>query len=137
MKFKKLNEEARLPSKAHPSDAGFDLYAIEDDIIQSESMLLVPLGIASEIPDGYMAKICDRSSLGSKGIHCFAGVIDSGYRGEWKIALYNSTDTPFIIRQGDKIAQFVLLRTYHTFPEWANELLPSPRGTGGFGSTGR
>jgi len=94
-------------------------------------------GISVEFPVGYVALLWDRSGLGSKGIHRFAGVIDSGYRGEWKVILINTTDKPFTIEAGDKIIQCVLQAFEPVVIKEALELAQSQRGAKGWGSSGR
>ena len=89
---KKLSPDAMLPTKANVSDAGIDIYTNESYTLAPGERHMFTTGIACAIPDGYVALLWDRSGLGSKGIHRFAGVIDSGYRGEWKVILYNSTN---------------------------------------------
>ena len=97
--FTKLNKNAILPSR-EGNNAGWDIYALqnmETIIIKPSETKLIETGIASIIPDGYYMQIQERSSTGSKGIKYSCGVIDSNYRGEWKLALYNSTDKHIII----------------------------------------
>lgn len=99
IKFAKLKDSAIIPSK-RKEDAGYDIYACTDkDIVICPLMTkLVPTGIASVFPEGYEMQIEERGSTGSKGIKKSAGVIDSGYRGEWFIALTNCNPFPVIIK---------------------------------------
>lgn len=99
----------------------------------------MPTGIAIEIPEGYYGRIAPRSGLAhNHGIDVLAGVVDSGYRGEIKVILYNTDkDHDFQIRQGDKIAQMIIERHYNFELVEVEDLSPTPRGEGGFGSTGR
>lgn len=134
---KKLSADATMPTKANPSDAGIDIYTNESYTLAPGERHLFSTGIACAIPDGYVALLWDRSGLGSKGIHRFAGVIDSGYRGEWKVVLYNSTSEPFEITAGDKIIQCII-QTFETAKiTQVDELDETERGAGGFGSSGR
>lgn len=80
LRAKRLTETAKLPTKAHDTDAGIDLYSDEDLEIKPGSTVLVSTGISMAIPDGHAGLIWDRSSMGVKGLHRFAGVVDSGYR---------------------------------------------------------
>lgn len=134
---KKLADNATLPSKENPKDAGIDIYTNESYTLQPGERYMFGTGIAAAIPDGYVALLWDRSGLGSKGIHRFAGVIDSGYRGEWKVILYNSTDTPYEIQAGDKIVQAVIQQFESTDIAEVDDLPDSLRGAKGFGSSGR
>ena len=92
---KKLYESAKSPTKGHLDDAGWDLYAFETVSIPAGATVLVSTGIAIAIPKGHSGLIWDRSSMGVKGVHRHAGVIDCGYRGEVKVCLHNTTKEPF------------------------------------------
>ncbi len=98
LKFARLHENAIIPSK-RAEDAGYDIYACLNlaCIIDPHETVLVPTGIASVIPEGYYMQIEERGPTGSKGIKKSAGVIDSGYRGEWFIAITNSTDKTLVL----------------------------------------
>ena len=137
IKVQKLSECATIPSKSNQSDAGWDLYAAEDAIIEPLQTELIGTDIAMAIPEGYVGLIWDRSGMATKrGVHRFAGVIDSGYRGQIKVCLWNSTQEHCIINKGDRIAQ-ILFQAVPDFPiiEVQN-LDKTSRGSHGFGSTG-
>lgn len=134
---KKLSENATLPTKGNPKDAGIDIYTNESYTLQPGERHMYSTGISCAIPDGHVALLWDRSGLGSKGIHRFAGVIDSGYRGEWKVILWNSTSEPFDIKAGDKIIQCVVQKFEPAEISEVEELDETERGAGGFGSSGR
>jgi len=137
-KVKKLILEARLPRKEDPADAGIDIYAAESYTLKPGETHAFSTGIAVEFPEGYVALLWDRSGLGSKGIHRLAGVVDSGYRGEWKVILFNTTKEPYRIAAGDKIVQCVMQRFEPVeIMEAQEELAESVRGERGFGSSGR
>lgn len=136
-KVKKLARGAKLPTKHNPDDAGIDVYANESYTLKPGELHLFSTGVAVEIPSGFAALLWDRSGLGSKGVHRLAGVIDSGYRGEWKVALLNTTKAPFPIKKGDKIIQCVVQRFEPVSIRWAKKLAGAQRGTKGFGSSGR
>jgi len=136
IKIKKLNPEAIIPSYAHEGDAGLDLFSCEDLIIYPGERKLVPTGLSIELPEGYVALIWDKSGIASKGIHRLAGVGDSGYRGEYKIILLNTTKEIYEIKKGDKIAQLLIQPIMTAEIEVVNELSETTRGEGGFGSTG-
>ena len=136
IKFKRLTEDAKLPRRAHGGDAGFDLYATRSDTIWHGGQLVLPIGIACEIPAGWVGVIKPRSGMAVKHmINVHAGVIDSGYRGEVNVCLINHGDRPVEIRKGDKIAQMVVV-PFHGEAIEVDELSDTERGAGGFGSTG-
>ncbi len=141
--IKKMNSKAKMPYRATEGSAGADLFAcIENDIvIQSGERMLIPTGIAIELPDsGCGAFVFPRSSVSSKfGVslaNC-VGVIDSDYRGEIKVPLINHSDAPYTVKNGDRIAQMVILPVI--LPEFCetSDLGTTDRGEGGFGSTGK
>lgn len=137
IKFKKLKEEAILPNYAHSSDAGFDLFSIENYVLKTGERHIFKIGLASEIPEGYFVMIKPKSGLAVKaGIDVLAGVIDSAYRDEWGVVLINFGKEPYEIKIGDKIAQGNFLKIDQPKLVEASELSSINRG-GGFGSTGR
>ena len=107
IKVKALDEEATVPQKSHPYDAGFDIFTTESHTIKSGESHLFSTGIACEIPSGYCALLWDRSSLGSKGVHRLAGVIDSSYRGEWKVCLINLSDKDYEVESGIRFVRLL------------------------------
>jgi dUTP pyrophosphatase len=138
LKVQKLSKYARLPSKANPDDAGWDLYASEEVIIEPSQRVLIGTDIAMAIPVGYVGLIWDRSGMATKrGIHRFAGVIDSGYRGEVKVCLWNASDEHCIINKGERMAQ-LLVQPAPALPLIEVQSLDfTQRGGGGFGSSGK
>lgn len=136
-KVKKLAATATLPYKDNPEDAGIDIYTNESYTLKPGETHLFSTGIAVEFPRGYVALLWDRSGLGSKGIHRLAGVIDSGYRGEWKVALLNTTKKPFRIAKGEKIVQCILQKFEPVKITHVQQLKESRRGGRGFGSSGK
>jgi len=138
IKIKKLFEDAIVPSYAHEGDAGMDVYSRENYILKAGEKHRFSTGISSEIPDGIVALIWDKSGLAAEnGLTVLAGVIDSGYRGEWMVVLLNSSREDYRIKKGDKIAQALIQSVYRVEVEVAGELSSTKRGAGGFGSTGR
>lgn len=146
LKFKRLTNTMTIPTKAHPTDACFDIYAdalsfrSDGEIwIAPHDTVLIPTGFATNIPHGYWGAIFARSGLASKqGLrpaNCVA-VIDEPYTGEWKVPLHNDTNEPKVVKHGDRIAQFTLLPYYDIQLTEVNELDTTDRGAGGFGSTG-
>jgi dUTP pyrophosphatase len=138
LKFEKTHESAKLPSKNHESDTGYDVYSVEDAVIPARSSKVVGVGLKfAYIPEGYWVKVESRSGLGFKhGISAHPGIIDSGYRGDAGIKLYNHTDTDYEVKAGDRIAQFVIYFNIHMPVEWG-KVEESDRGEKGFGSSGK
>ena len=139
IEVQKLDPNATIPTRANSTDAGYDLYAQIDSsstIINPKEIKLISTGIAMAIPRGYAGLICDRSSMGVKGIHRFAGVVDSGYRGEVKVCLYNSNDRPYLLNSGDRIAQILIQKVNDFYLREVDNLNETDRGSGGFGSSG-
>lgn len=136
IKFKKLSSMAKAPERAHRSDAGYDLFALEAGTINGRCAKAFRTGIAVEIPEGYYGEIHSRSSWFKDNFDA-DGVIDSGYRGEIMIMLHNHTFIDKAIRAGEKIAQIIFIKLPDTELVEVDELSDSDRGTGGFGSTGR
>lgn len=137
LKFKKLQKDAIVPKYDHPDDAGFGIYSIEEKKLKSMEYHAVATGISSEIPNDYFVSFRDRSSMAIKGLHVMGGVIDAGYRGEWKVILINLSGVDYKIEAGDKIAQGILQSAKQAKIEVVEDLSNSSRGEGGFGSTGK
>ena len=138
--FKRLDPDAVLPARAHPGDAGLDLRSAVDVEVAPGERALVPTGVAVAIPDGHAGLVLPRSGLASKHGLTMAnapGLIDAGYRGEVICAVVNlDRDTLVRISKGDRIAQLVVVAVPELAAEWVDELPPSSRDQGGFGSTG-
>ena len=162
--FKRLSSEATIPTKAHPTDSGFDLYASEDVIIEPGETVIVPTGIAVELPKGFEAQVRPRSGVTAKTkLRVQLGTIDNGYKGEIGVIVDNIADDPFgntsrylnfvdgseirqdddipdgtyHIRKGDRIAQLVVQALPEvTAVEIEEFTQDSERGEGAFGSTG-
>jgi len=138
IKIKKLKEEARIPEYAHSGDAGMDLYSTESYKLEPKEMKIFELGIAVEISSGYTALVKDKSSLAvDHKVHALAGVIDAGYRGEWKTPLINLGNEEVQIKKGQNIAQAIVLPIPEVEVQTVDSLSESERGEGGFGSTGK
>lgn len=146
MKFKRLSDTMIVPTKAHDTDACFDIYAdalsfrSDGEIcIAPHETVIIPTGFSANIPHGYWGAIFARSGLASKqGLrpaNCVA-VIDEPYTGEWKIPIYNDSEDIRVIHHGDRIAQFTLLPYYDIQLEEVEELDETDRGANGFGSSG-
>lgn len=136
-----LRPDAVLPRYAHgpEEDAGMDLHAVEEIVLEPGVPALVPTGLSIELPPGYEAQIRPRSGLALR--HAITlpnapATIDPGYRGEIRVILLNLGREPYRVRKGDRIAQMVIAR-YEAI-EWVEaELSETRRGAGGFGSSGR
>ena len=140
LRFTRLRPEATPPARAHDTDAGYDLFAAEAARLGAGERASVGTGIAVAIPDGHAGLVLPRSGLAARsGIALVnaPGLIDSGYRGELRVLLLNTDrEQPFAVEPGDRIAQLVLVAV--SLPEAVEDRLDeTPRGGGGFGSTGR
>ena len=123
--------------RANPTDAGLDICSDEDVIVFARERRLIHTGLFVAIPEGFVGQIWSRSGLSLKsGIEAGAGIIDSHYRGEVGVLLYNHGTEPFIIKRGDRIAQLLTLPLSGHVPVQTEELESTERGEGGFGSTG-
>ena len=128
------------PKKAHPDDAGYDLYSRIDAVLEPLSGMVIPIGFAMELPTGYEAQIRPRSGLAAKyhiTVTNSPGTIDANFRGEVKAILYNLGKEPFTIKRGDRIAQMVICELPKINLIKATELSQTDRGSGGFGSSGK
>jgi dUTP pyrophosphatase len=140
-RFTRLNDAAQAPRRAHPGDAGCDLFAAEAARLEPGERASVGTGIAVEIPEGGAGLVLPRSGLAAKhGISVVnaPGLIDAGYRGEVRVLLLNTDRAEaFVIEPGDRIAQLVIVEVGDAEPVEVDSLEESARGAGGFGSTGR
>ena len=140
--IKKLNEDAQLPTRAHDSDAGYDLYSSEAVTLAPMERRAVKTGVSIALPElisdcEVYGRVAPRSGLAvNKGLDVLAGVVDASYRGEIAVVLINLSSEEVSLDKGAKIAQLIVER-YHAV-EWeeVSELPPSERGEGGFGSSG-
>ncbi len=141
VKIKKLSDRATVPAYGSEYAAGADLYAcIEGEItVAPHTTVVIPTGIAMELPLGYAGLIYARSGLATKKGLAPAnkvGVVDCDYRGEVKVALHNHGETPQTVASGERIAQLVITPYITAQFEPCEELSETVRGAGGFGSTG-
>ncbi len=133
----KINQEAKLPEKAHQSDAGYDLFALENTSIPPYGQAKISTGIKLAIPENFVGLIWDKSSLAAQGLKTMGGVIDSGYRGEIIIIAKNLTEEFFNITKGQKIAQ-IIIQEIGTMPLVESKILDgTDRENNGFGSSGK
>jgi len=137
LKVKKLFADAIVPEYGHVGDAGMDIFSRIEIIIPPRQRASVPAGISLEFPPEYVALVWDKSGLAQKnGLTNLAGVIDAGFRGELTIITYNTSDEPYTIKKGQKIAQLLFQPIVTAKVTVVDELNDSTRSTGGFGSTG-
>jgi dUTP pyrophosphatase len=136
-RYKSTNKNLNTMVKKNIYDAGLDICSNENIIIKAKSSSLVSTGLFLEIPEYYVGLLWSRSGLSVKNkIEVGAGCIDSTYRGEVKVHLYNHSDTDFEIKTGDRIAQLLTIPINIEFYRESEELSGTSRGTDGFGSTG-
>ena len=144
IKIQRINESSndiQLPVYTTEGSSGLDLRAAveKDYIVEKGKFALIPTNLRVEIPIGYEIQIRPRSGLAAKngiGVLNSPGTIDSDYRGEIKVILFNFGSEDFIIKRGDRIAQMVLAKVYKMVLDETQELNNSSRGEGGFGHTG-
>jgi dUTP pyrophosphatase len=138
IKVKKHHELAKLPSRSNTTDAGADLYSVEEIQIAPLSRAIVGTGISIEIPDNTYGRIAPRSGLAAKyGIDVLAGVVDSEYRGEIKVVLYNTDKQKmFKVNIGDRIAQLIIESCQILEIIETNNINDTSRSNNGFGSSG-
>lgn len=133
-----IDPNAKLPTKSNFDDAGFDLYSVLNTIIPPKQRKTVRTGIAIQMPEHFAGLIWPRSGLSVKqGIDVLAGVVDSGYRGEIMVCLYNTSEDNVSINTGDRIAQIIFQEVPRVIMEVHDSLGSSQRGDNGFGSTGK
>lgn len=137
LRFKILEEGAKPPKKGHVGDAGIDFFALETVRFLARSQRSVRTGVAVEIPDGYVGLFWDKSSISfQKGLKIMGGVIDSGYRGEVLLSLYNTSDEEQVVEAGTKVSQMLVQKFEDCDLVETKEMSETERGDGGFGSTG-
>lgn len=142
VRIKKLNERAVIPTYGSAGSAGGDLYSAEENdvTVAPGQTAFIGTGLAAEIPQGLVGLVYARSGLACKKGLAPAnkvGVIDSDYRGEIKVALYNHGKEPQTVAKGERIAQLVIAPFVFAEYEETDDLSDTARGEGGFGSTGR
>ena len=138
----KVDNEAYTPTKAYEgTSAAYDLRAeIPEPItLYALDRVVISTGVRLHLPEGTVGLVCPRSGIAvKKGITVLnsPGVVDSGYRGDVGVILFNSGEDPFVVQRGDRIAQLVVLPVLHPSLEFVESLDDTERGEGGFGSTG-
>jgi dUTP pyrophosphatase len=138
IKIKRLKQNAKLPTKGHPGDAGIDFYAIDEVVFEPFTQERVYTGVAIEIPKGHVGLVWDKSSISfNQGLKVMGGVIDSCFRGELVMSLYNTTSKVQRIEKGDKIAQMLIQKFEDCDIVEVDEISNTIRGEGREGSTGK
>lgn len=141
IKIKKLRESARIPTRGSAHAAGYDLYACleHEAVIPAHGTAMIGTGLSVAVPEGYFGAVFARSGLASKqGLrpaNC-VGVCDSDYRGEYIVALHNDSEESRCVKDGERIAQLVVIPYLSVEFDEVDELDETERGAGGFGSTG-
>lgn len=130
-----LDKGAKMPTRAHPWDAGLDLYAMHDGEVYLASVF--DTGVHVQIPEGYVGFVKSKSGLMVKHHIITDGTIDSHYTGSIRVKLFNRGVNPYHVQAGDKIAQLVIVPCLLPELEVVDSLEETDRGDGGFGSTGR
>lgn len=134
------HSKAKLPTKSHPTDSGYDLYSVEQRIINPGEVEIISIGIVLRLPHGWELQIRPRSGMAGKGVTVInaPGTIDQTYTGDIQVMLVNLGKEPFEVHIGDRIAQAVPQPVYEMGVNEISERPTSPsRGSAGFGSTGR
>jgi dUTP pyrophosphatase len=133
----KLDEGAKMPTRAHPTDAGMDLYARETQIVPARESATFDTGVHIELPIGTVGMLKSKSGLNVKHGITSEGVIDVGYTGSIVAKLYNNSGVDYKVNAGDKITQLVIMPIITPDLEVVDDLEATERGDNGFGSSGR
>lgn len=132
-----LDDVAHMPTRAHSTDAGLDLYSPVDVMIMPYASAVIDTGVHVELPPGSVGFLKSKSGLNVRHGILGEGVIDAGYTGSIRVKLYNHGSDPYCIQRGDKVTQLVILPVLLPDLEQVDRLEDTERGVGGFGSTGR
>lgn len=132
-----LDTGAKMPTRAHSTDAGLDIYAKEEQVVPAKGSTIFDTGVHMELPHGTAGFLKSKSGLNVNHGITSEGVIDVGYTGSIRVKLYNHSDKDYTVKAGDKISQLVILPIWTPLLELVDELDDTERGDGGFGSTGR
>lgn len=132
----KLDDGAFVPTRAHETDAGLDLYAMDTSAIMPYNSKTFDTGVHLEIPEGYVGDIKSKSGMMVYNNIITDGTVDCGYTGSIRVKLFNLGSTAYWVERGQKIAQIVIKKIITPDLEIVEELEDTERGTGGFGSTG-
>lgn len=133
----KLDEGAKMPTRAHETDAGLDIYSREEQIVPAKESAIFDTGVHIELPIGTVGMLKSKSGLNVKHGIVSEGVIDVGYTGSIVVKLYNHSGFDYRVKAGDKISQLVILPILTPTPYLVESLEETERGDNGFGSSGR
>jgi dUTP pyrophosphatase len=133
----KLDEGAKMPTRAHSTDAGLDIYSRDEQIVPAKESAIFDTGVHIELPEGTVGMLKSKSGLNVKYGIVSEGVIDVGYTGSIKVKLYNHSGFDYRVKAGDKISQLVILPIYTPTLKLVDSLEDTERGDNGFGSSGR
>lgn len=133
----KLDNGAFMPTRAHETDAGLDIYARETQTVPACGSAVFDTGVHVELPKGTVGMLKSKSGLNVKHGLTSEGVIDVGYTGSICVKLYNNSSLSYRVNKGDKISQLVIMPILTPSLELVEDLEATERGNGGFGSTGR
>ncbi|MDP3899991.1 MAG: dUTP diphosphatase [bacterium] len=136
LKIQKIPPDAKIPTRAHEHDAGLDIYANDYYTLYENERIAIATGIKLAIPPGYVGLVWDKSGIAASGLHAIGGVIDSDYRGELKILVYNISGDIYNIKKGQKIAQLLIQEIKTPDVIESGDLNETTRNEGGFGSSG-
>lgn len=137
IQIRRVSPEAILPTRAHPDDAGLDLYSLEDVQIAPNQGKTTKTGIAIALPPHFVGLVADRSSLAKRGVKTAGGIIDAGYRGEIHIVLWNISGEEIYLKRGERIAQLLIIPIATPAVVEVTEHEETARGHKGFGSSGK
>ena len=132
-----LDEGAKMPTRAHKSDAGVDIYARERKVIRAGDSECFDTGVHVEIPEGFVGMLKSKSGLNVKHGLTGEGVIDAGYTGSICVKLYNNSGKMYVVEKGDKITQLVIMPIITPDLILCESFEETDRGDNGFGSTGK
>ena len=132
-----LDEGAKMPTKAHEADAGFDIYTPERIVVRAKDSAIIDTGVHIQIPEGYVGFLKSKSGLNVKSGITGEGVIDAGYTGTIVAKLYNNSEKMVIFEEGQKIIQIVFLPIPEIELEQVDSFEETERGDNGFGSSGK
>ena len=139
MEVQKMHPSAKTPTRVRPTDAGYDLYSVEEKVLPPNEATIVKTGIKLSAPPGYYYTIEGRSSLWSQGVFPNRGVIDATFCGEIVVSLVNVNPQPYTVNIGDRIAQILIHEQHSAYFDIVDEFSPeyNVRGLNGFGSSGK
>jgi dUTP pyrophosphatase len=132
-----IDKDCFLPSKAYPTDAGFDLKSPIDCVLKANKNVIINTGVHIQLPKNYAGLIVSKSGLNVKNNIISTGLIDEGYNGPIIIKLYNLGNEDYIIKRGDKISQIVIIKNDEFIIKEVDKIEGGERGENGFGSSGK